>query len=185
MTATSERYARLADQMAARIAAVPADRWDAPTPCEGWTARDLLDHLIDGPSHFFGRIGLDPLPPGPDRGEDPEGAFTHVARAVQAGLEDPTIAATEFDSPLGPQTFEGAVGEFICGDLVVHQWDLARATGQDETLDPDEVRNMHAAAAAPGRGPPPARRVRPQGRAARRCRRADRLPRLPGPPGLR
>ena len=145
MTATSERYARLADQMAARIAAVPADRWDAPTPCEGWTARDLLDHLIDGPSHFFGRIGLDPLPPGPDRGEDPEGAFTHVTRAVQAGLEDPAIAATGFDSPLGPQTFEGAVGEFICGDLVVHQWDLARATGQDETLDPDEVRSMHAA----------------------------------------
>ncbi len=63
---------------------------------------------------------------------------------MQAGLEDPAIAATEFDSPLGPQTFEGAVGEFICGDLVVHQWDLARATGQDETLDPDEVRNMHA-----------------------------------------
>ena len=73
------------------------------------------------------------------------GAFTQVTQAVQAGLEDPAIAATEFDSPLGPQTFEGAVGEFICGDLVVHQWDLARATGQDETLDPDEVRNMHAA----------------------------------------
>jgi uncharacterized protein (TIGR03086 family) len=145
MTATSERYAKLAGQMADRIAAVPADGWDAPTPCEGWTARDLLDHLIDAPSHFFGRVGLDPLPPGPDRAEDPVGAFRQVTDAVQAGLDDPAVAGKEFDSPLGPQTFEGAVGQFLCGDLVIHQWDLARATGQDETLDLDEVRGMHAA----------------------------------------
>ena len=144
MTEISERYAKLAAQMADRIAAVPADGWEAATPCEGWTARDLLDHLIDSPSHFFGRVGLDPLPPGPDRGEDPVGAFTQVTSAVQAGLEDPAVAGKEFDSPMGPLTFEGAVSQFLCGDLVIHQWDLARATGQDETLDPDEVRSMHA-----------------------------------------
>ena len=46
MTDVSERYAKLAGQMATRIAAVPADGWDAVTPCEGWTARDLLDHLV-------------------------------------------------------------------------------------------------------------------------------------------
>ena len=143
MTATSERYAKLAGQMADRIAAVPADGWDAVTPCEGWTARDLLDHLIDSPTHFFGRVGLDPPPPGPDRGEDPVGAFTHVTDAVMATLEDPVKAATEFESPLGTQTFEGAVNQFLCGDLVIHQWDLARATGQDETLDAAEVKAMH------------------------------------------
>ena len=65
MTATSERYAKLAGQMADRIAAVPADGWDAATPCEGWTARDLLDHLIDSPSHFFGRVGTRPAPARP------------------------------------------------------------------------------------------------------------------------
>ena len=145
MTATSERYAKLAGQMADRIAAVPADRWDSVTPCDGWTARDLLDHLVDGPSGMFAMAGLDPIPTGPDRGEDPLGAFTHVTQAVQAGLEDPVLAATAFDLPMGPQTVEGAVGQFLCGDLVVHQWDLARATGQDETLDADEVRGMHAA----------------------------------------
>jgi uncharacterized protein (TIGR03086 family) len=144
MIESSERYAKLAGQMADRIAAVPAGGWDAVTPCEGWTARDLLDHLIDGPSGLFTTAGLDPIPPGPDRGEDPVGAFRHVARAVQAGLEDPTAAGSTFDSPVGPQTFESAVSQFICGDLVVHQWDLARATGQDETLDLDEVRGMHA-----------------------------------------
>ena len=145
MTATSERYAKLAGQMADRIAAVPADGWDAPTPCDGWTARDLLDHLIDAPSGFFSRVGLDPLPPGPDRTHDPVAAFTHVTQAVQAGLEDPAVAGLEFDGPAGRQTVESAVGQFFCGDLVIHQWDLARATGQDETLDADEVAGLHAA----------------------------------------
>jgi uncharacterized protein (TIGR03086 family) len=145
MTETSDRYATLAGQMADRIAAVPAGSWDARTPCEGWTARDLLDHLIDGPSGLFTMAGLDPLPPGPDRAEDPVGAFRHVADAVRTGLEEPAVAAATFDTPVGPQTIESAVSQFICGDLVVHQWDLARATGLDETLDPDEVRGMHAA----------------------------------------
>jgi uncharacterized protein (TIGR03086 family) len=144
MTATSERYAKLSGQMADRLAAVPADGWDAATPCEGWTVRDLLDHLVDGPTGLFATAGLDPLPPGPDRGDDPVGAFTHVASAVQSTLEDPARAGAAFDSPMGPQTFEGVVERFICGDLLVHQWDVARATGQDETLDLEEVREVHA-----------------------------------------
>jgi len=90
-------------------------------------------------------LGPVTLPPGPDRAEDPAGAFRQVSDAVQAGLDDPAVAGKGFDGPMGPQTFEGAVGQFLCGDLVVHQWDLARATGQDETLDLDEVRGMHAA----------------------------------------
>ena len=145
MTEIAERYAKLAGQMADRIAAVPADGWDAVTPCEGWTARDLLDHLIESPALFFGRVGIDPPAAGPDPGEDPVGAFTQVTQAVQAGVDDPAVATKAFDSPLGPLTFEVAVNQFLCGDLVVHQWDLARATGQDETLDIDEVRTLHAA----------------------------------------
>jgi uncharacterized protein (TIGR03086 family) len=145
MTAISERYAKLAGQMADRIAAVPADGWDASTPCEDWTARQLLDHLIDGPGSFFGVMGLDSPPPGPDAGEDPLGAFSHIAQVVQAGLDDPAVAGLEFDGPIGRQTYEDAVNQFFCGDLLVHQWDLARATGQDETLDADEVSGMFAA----------------------------------------
>ena len=63
MTESSERYAKLAGQVADRIATVPADSWDAPTPCEGWTARDLLDHLCDGPSNFMGMVLAPPHGP--------------------------------------------------------------------------------------------------------------------------
>lgn len=35
-------YQRLADE----FAAVPDDRWGDPTPCEGWTVRDLGGHMV-------------------------------------------------------------------------------------------------------------------------------------------
>lgn len=35
-------YQRLADE----FAAVPADRWAAPTPCDGWTVRDMAGHVV-------------------------------------------------------------------------------------------------------------------------------------------
>ena len=39
----------------------------------------------------------------------------------------------------GEQTFESLVGRLVCTDTLIHTWDLARATGQDETLDPGAV----------------------------------------------
>ncbi len=42
MPLTRSSYQRLADE----FAAVPADRWSDPTPCEGWTVRDLGGHMV-------------------------------------------------------------------------------------------------------------------------------------------
>ena len=75
MTQTSERYAKLANQMAARIAAVPADGWDAATPCEGWTACDLLDHLCDGPAASWGWWAPIRSRPAPPADADEQTAF--------------------------------------------------------------------------------------------------------------
>jgi uncharacterized protein (TIGR03086 family) len=145
MTSAAERYRSLAGDMTDRIAAVPKDRWDSPTPCEDWTARDLLQHLVDTPAIFFNMVDAEPPSPGPSPDDDPVGAFTHVRDAVQAALEDPAIADREYDGAFGKNTFAGGIGQFICGDLVIHGWDLARATGQDERLDPDEVHRLYEA----------------------------------------
>jgi uncharacterized protein (TIGR03086 family) len=139
----SDRYRKLASEMAERIAAVPDDGWAAPTPCEGWTARDLVRHVVETPAIFFGMVD-EPAPSGgPSVDDDPVGAFGHVRDAVQAALDDPAVADRTYDGAFGRNTFAGGVGQFICADLVVHSWDLARATGQDERLDPDEVRALY------------------------------------------
>jgi uncharacterized protein (TIGR03086 family) len=124
--------------MTDRVAAVPPDRWSAQSPCEQWTARDLVAHLVDVHGMFLGLVGRS-LRPGPDVADDPLGAWTSARDQVQADLDDPERAGEEFDGLSGRSTFAQAVGRFICFDLDIHGWDLARATGQDERIDPDEL----------------------------------------------
>jgi uncharacterized protein (TIGR03086 family) len=59
--------------------------------------------------------------------------------ALQAALDDPDVAAREFEMRGNTYRTDQAIDMFCTGDIVVHTWDLARATGLDETLDPDEV----------------------------------------------
>jgi uncharacterized protein (TIGR03086 family) len=135
----SERYERVADQFTERVKAVPDGAWANPAPCEGWVARDVVGHLVDWlPALFFDRWGIEAAPI-PSVHDDPVGAWDVVNRAIQAGLDDPEIAGRERDTPLGPATFEQTIDTICTGDILVHTWDLARATGLDETLDPEEV----------------------------------------------
>jgi uncharacterized protein (TIGR03086 family) len=136
--AVADRYRRLAAAMTDRIAVVPQDRWSAPSPCEQWTARELVGHLVDVHGMFLGLVGRS-LRPGPDVAEDPLGAWTSARDQVQADLDDPDRADAEFDGFSGRSTFAQAVDRFVCFDLNIHGWDLARATAQDERIDPDEL----------------------------------------------
>jgi uncharacterized protein (TIGR03086 family) len=135
----AERYERVSDTFNERVAGVPADRWDDPAPCDGWVARDVVTHLAEWLPGFFAGWGVE----FPDRPEDPAGAWTVVDSTIRAGLRDPATAAREHDTPMGPMTFADAVVTFCLGDVLVHTWDLARATGQDETLDPAEVHDTY------------------------------------------
>lgn len=145
MTEISERYRKLSQAMAERIVAVPEDRWSSQSPCADWTARDVVRHLVETPAIFFGMVD-EPAPAGgPSVDDDPAGAFAHVRGAVQAALDDPDLAQKPYDGVFGPSTFEQGIAQFLCADLVIHAWDLARATGQDERLDQDEVAALYDA----------------------------------------
>lgn len=149
MTEISQRYDRLSAAFARTVAGVPDDRWDRATPCEEWTALDLVRHVVDSHRTFLGLVGGDP-PRGPSVDESPAGAFDTARRAVSARLEDPDRATETYEGHFGVRTFEWAVDNFLSFDLVVHGWDLARATGQDEAIDPAEVARIRADAEAWG-----------------------------------
>ena len=133
MSETSERYRRLSDDYAATIASIPADGWDAPSPCEGWTARDVVRHVVDTQGIFLGFVGRD-RGDVPDVDTEPARAWDHARAIVQAELDDPARATQTFQGFTGPTTFEAAVDRFLVSDLVVHGWDLARSQGQEVQL---------------------------------------------------
>ncbi len=63
--------------------------------------------------------------------------------AVEALLDDPVVSASEISHPqAGTHRLDEAIATFFLGDVLVHTWDLARATGLDETLDADVVHDM-------------------------------------------
>jgi uncharacterized protein (TIGR03086 family) len=142
MTEISDRFRKVSADFLARAAAVPEGAWDNPAPPEGWVARDVVRHMVEWmPGLIFGSAGR-PLPEVPPVDDDPVGAWRAVSDALQAALDDPQLAAIEFDSPGGRHSVETAIDQFCTNDIVVHTWDLARATGLDEALDPDEVHRM-------------------------------------------
>jgi uncharacterized protein (TIGR03086 family) len=145
MSEVSDRYRKVAGNFTARVDAVPADKWDAPAPCEGWVARDVVRHVVEWmPAMFFGGAGLD-VPKMPSVDDDPVAAWHALDRALGGGLDDPEIASRVVESQAGSHRFDVAVDTFGTPDLLVHTWDLARATGLDETLDADEVHKLFLA----------------------------------------
>ena len=136
-----ERYQRITGQFSARVHAVPPGAWDNPSPCEGWTARDIVGHLTEWIPGFFGAKGV-VFPPVPSIGDDPVAAWDTVQAALADALADPALAARSVETPFGTQSLAETVDMIVTGDVFTHTWDLARATGQDEALDPDHLQVM-------------------------------------------
>jgi len=134
----SERYGRVAEGFDTRLRRVEPEQWGAPTPCSEWDVRALVVHVID--THRRIVANLDGAPP---EEADPVGdlaaQWSQSSAAVKAALADPVRASTTVSGMFGEQSFESLVSRLLCTDTLFHTWDLARATGQDEHLDPEAV----------------------------------------------
>jgi uncharacterized protein (TIGR03086 family) len=138
----AERYDRVAGALSARVSAVRADAWDNPSPCEGWVARDVVRHLVEWvPSFFFSTWDIDPLHI-PSVDDDPVGAWFALDSTLQVAVNDPAVVDAVRDTRMGKATFGATLDQIVTPDILIHTWDLARATGLDETLDPVEVHRM-------------------------------------------
>ncbi|GII79461.1 hypothetical protein Sru01_44430 [Sphaerisporangium rufum] len=112
--------------------------WDVPSPVPGWSARDVVRHLVDWfPAFLAAGSGVD-LARGPSVEEDPVAAWQVLRDGVQDLLDDPETARRELTNPhIGRVPLDAAIDRFYTADVFMHTWDLARATGQDDRLDPD------------------------------------------------
>jgi uncharacterized protein (TIGR03086 family) len=126
------------------IESVPADRWDASTPCSEWDARQVANHLIGenlwAVELFQGKtveqIGnaLD----GDLTGADPALAYRRSVEVTRKAVEAP--GAMEATCHLSFGDYSGAdYASQLFMDTLIHGWDIAKGTGQDTRLDPELV----------------------------------------------
>ena len=142
MTNTQDLFRRACERFGEIVATVGDDQWGQPTPCTEWDVRALVNHLVSEnawiPPMLAGKTisevgdSLD----GDLLGGDPKAAWQQSAEAAQAavgedGALDRTVHISRGDVPGGEYVFE------VLADLAVHGWDLARAIGAPEAIDPD------------------------------------------------
>jgi uncharacterized protein (TIGR03086 family) len=119
--------------------------WDAPAPVEGWLARDVVRHLVEWFPAFLEAGSGVRLERGPSADDDPVKAWQVHSDAVQRLLDDRATEGKVLDNRhIGVVPLDQAVDRFYTSDVFMHTWDLARATGQDETLDPEKCAELLA-----------------------------------------
>lgn len=144
----SAEYRHLAADFGAVLDAVPTDRWTAPSPCDDWTARDVVAHVIDTQRDFLSRHDVD-LGDRPDL-TDPAAAWRTHSGHIMTALADPAIGDKTFDGHFGPTTVGETLLRFYGFDLIAHRWDVATAAGQTVTFTDHELDTMETAAAGFG-----------------------------------
>lgn len=121
-----------------------------PTPCERWSVGDLLDHLI-GLTYGF-RLAAEKAPdPAPGGPGEPAAARLHPQwrSRLPEQLDRMVVAWRAPDAWAGEAAIGGvvlpapAIGLFGLNELVVHGWDLARATGQPYDPGRQTVEAVH------------------------------------------
>jgi uncharacterized protein (TIGR03086 family) len=142
MTGIAELHAQALEATGRVVSRVAADRWQAATPCAGWDARTLVNHLVSGNlwaaelaagatiEDVDGRFDGDLL------GTDPAAAYAESAAAAATAFRRPGALDAQCAVSYGPVPGSVYAGHRFC-DVFIHGWDLAAATGQDTRLDAD------------------------------------------------
>ena len=140
-------YVRGLDVFSGAVARLSGDDWDRPSPCEGWTARDVLGHVGSGVRFGTALLtGQQPQwNPTARPADEVEGDPQQWWRSVTEGSADAVASADldkEVDSPMGRRTIAAGLS-FPAVDLFAHAWDLSRTVGGDVDIPTDVIEFAH------------------------------------------
>jgi uncharacterized protein (TIGR03086 family) len=109
---------------------------DLPTPCDGWVVRDLLGH-INGGARAFAAAFEEREVRERDLGERPAETVAEALADFDVAVRGPGALERTVVSPFGPMPGE-VFARLAALDLLMHTWDLSRATGQEPEV-PDGI----------------------------------------------
>lgn len=115
---------------------VPADAWDNDSPCEGWTARDVVAHqcgVLDALARVAGGEYVRPVMPEPP--PDPLARWERTRQEVLVALRQPGVMGREGKYWFGRMDMATFVS-YVQWDPLTHAWDVGVATGVEPNLPP-------------------------------------------------
>jgi len=133
-----ERFDRAAATATTVVDAIKPEQYDDPTPCTDWTVRQLLNHLTGGTKMFTVMVaGGEPVDRAADHvGPDHAASFRAAIAGLRAAFAADGALEGLYNGPLGEMP--GAMlARLRVNEMMVHSWDLAKATGQSTDLAPD------------------------------------------------
>jgi len=145
---TTENLERAFADTRAIVANVKADQLGDATPCESWTVKDLLDHIIGGSYYFASSVNE-----GKAEGQPAaEWNADNMVEVLDGGIKEaiaafgaPGAMEKTIQLPFGPLPAAAWMG-LATTDAFMHGWDLAKATGQSTDIDPEFADQLLAGA---------------------------------------
>ena len=139
-----EVHARALEHARRSVAGVRDDQWGSPSDCEGWTVRELVNHIVTGnywAAELTAGLSIEAVGDrldGDVLGTDPLRAYDDSSMVAAAAFRAPGAMEAPCAVSYGP-----VPGEVYCGhrfvDVLIHGWDIAATTGQYRELDPELV----------------------------------------------
>ena len=157
MTATTATeltmFEAVSDAIANAISQATPAQLAAPSPCAGWSARDVLNHTI-GSANLFAASARGEQQPFPDWsamadcvGDDPAASYRRAAAGVIAAFGAPGVLDGTVAMPWGRTPGSFALN-MVTSDHATHAWDLTRATGLTIDITPAAAETALATAQA-------------------------------------
>jgi uncharacterized protein (TIGR03086 family) len=136
-------YYRVIERFTELVDSITDEQWPQDTPCEEWTVRDLVEHVVARDEQIAATMGGPPAAELPAH-TDLKAAWHERIQWWSERLADPARSQAEWPTYFGVLTFEQATTALMTGEITIHTWDLARALGADETLDHEAVELTYA-----------------------------------------
>ena len=145
-------YSTTVARARAAVDGVADDQLGLPTPCSEWNVQQLLDHMAGAQTGIAGMVAGGQVAAEGSTMEKIDAAASAIAEATA----EPGALEKVVESRMGEMPVARMIGMAV-GDLAIHTWDLAKATGQDTALDDGVVEFLFPIMEAMSkRGPSPA-----------------------------
>ena len=147
MSENLRKYTKGLYLLDAVTARVPADAWDNPSCCEGWTAREAAGHaawlIKNVGSLAAGQGSIAEQAEAEVLGSDPAAGMREIVSTTLSQLDQQGALATVAQTPFGEMPIDNFIG-IVWVDPLTHAWDVADATGVAHGIDAASAADAHA-----------------------------------------